>query len=55
MDYISDGIFDRILNINNTHQLKSGSTYGKISPKTEIKSLGCIDTYKRYQKYNRPY
>ena len=47
VDIISNGIFNRILNINNTNQLKLGSTYSKILLRTEVKSLGYINTYKK--------
>ena len=45
----------KILNIGNVHQLKQEGTYSKVLLKTKVKSLGYINTYKRYRKYNRPY
>ena len=52
---INNGIFDRILNVGNMHQLKQRGTYNKILLRTEVKSLKYINTYKRRRQYNRPY
>ena len=41
--------------MGNMYQLKLKSTYGKVSPRTKVRSLRYINTYKRYQKYNKPY
>ena len=41
--------------MGNAHQLKQKGTYSKILLKTEVKSLGYINTYKRHWQYNRPY
>ena len=54
-DIIGNSIFNRIPNMGNINQLKSGSTYSKISLKTEVKSLKCINTYKRYKRYKKSY
>ena len=54
-DFISNGILNRILNIGNTNQLKLKSTYSKISLRTEVKSLECINTYRRYKRYKKSY
>ena len=54
-DIISNSIFIRILNVGDTNQLKSGSTYSKILLKTEVKSLGCVNTYKKYKRYKKSY
>ena len=37
--------------MGNTNQLKYKSTYSKILLRTEVKSLGYINTYKRYRRY----
>ena len=54
-DIISNSIFNRILNIGNTNQLKLESTYSKILLKTKVKSLECVNTYKRYKRYKKFY
>ena len=54
-DIIGNGIFNRIPNINNINQLKLESTYSKISLRTEVKSPGCVNTYKKYKKYKKSY
>ena len=37
------------------NQLESESTYKKIMLKTKVKSLGYINTHKRYKKYKKSY
>ena len=54
-DIISNNIFNRIPNVGNMNQLKLGSTYGKISLRTKVKSLGRVNTYKRYKRYKKSY
>ena len=54
-DIISNSIFNRILDIGNINQLKSESTYSKILLKTKVKSLGRVNTYKRYKRYKKSY
>ena len=54
-DIISNSIFNKILNIGDMNQLKSGSTYGKILLRTEVKSLKYINTYKKYKRYEKFY
>ena len=55
IDIIGNSIFNRILNVGDMNQLKLKSTYSKISLRTEVKSLGCINTHKRYRRYKKPY
>ena len=33
--------------MGDAHQLKQGGTHSKVSPRTEVKSLEYINTYKR--------
>ena len=54
-DIISNGIFNRIPNVGNINQLKLKNTYSKILLRTEVKSLGCINTYKKYKRYEKFY
>ena len=37
------------------NQLELGSTYNKILLKTEVKSPGYINIYKKYKKYKKSY
>ena len=37
------------------NQLKSESTYSKISLRTEVKSLKRVNTYKKYKRYKKSY
>ena len=55
IDIISNSIFNRILNVGDINQLELGSTYGKILLRTEVKSLGYVNTYKRYKRYKKFY
>ena len=55
VNVISNSIFNRILNIGNINQLKLGSTYNKILLRTKVKSLGYINTYKKYRRYKKSY
>ena len=52
---IGNGVFDRVLNISNKNLVKLKNAYSKISPKTKVKSLGCVNTYKRRGRYKRTY
>ena len=54
-DIIGNSIFNRILNVGNINQLKLGSTYSKILLRTEVESLRCINTYKKYKRYKKFY
>ena len=54
-DIIGNDIFNRILNVDNINQLELKSTYSKILLRTEVKSPGHINTYKRYKKYKKFY
>ena len=51
----SNTLPNKILNVNNTNQLKLKSTYSKILLRTEVKSLRYINTYKRYRRYKKSY
>ena len=53
IDIISNNIFNRILNIGNTNQLELKSIYNKISLKTEVKSLGRVNIYRKYRRYKK--
>ena len=37
------------------NQLELKNTYSKILPKTEVKSLKYVNTYKRYKRYKKSY
>ena len=41
--------------MGDTNQLKSGSIYSKILLKTKVKSPGCVNTYKKYKRYEKSY
>ena len=41
--------------MGNTDQLKYKSTYSKVLPRTEVKSLKYINTYRRYKRYKDSY
>ena len=41
--------------VGNINQLKSESTYSKISLRTEVKNPEYINTYKRYRRYKKSY
>ena len=52
-DLISNSIFNRISNVGDINQLELGSIYSKILLRTEIKSLGRVNTHKRYKRYKK--
>ena len=54
-DIISNGIFNRIPNVGNINQLELESIYSKILLRTKVKSLGYVNTYKRYRRYKKFY
>ena len=37
--------------MGDTNQLKYRSTYNKVSPRTKVKSLKRVNTYRRYKRY----
>ena len=41
--------------MGDAHQLEQKGTYSKVLPKTKVKSLGYINTYKKYKKYKKSY
>ena len=45
----------RIPNIGNINQLELESTYSKILLRTKVKSLKCVNTYKKYKRYKKFY